>query len=311
MLRLPSGQVTSLSFGKKGELLVGFRDSAVVVAQPDRKKGKLLRAYAQPHPVLDVSPDGKLAVIQTPRGKVTRTRDGQTMLELHHMERIEGARFSPDGELLLISDDRGKLHIWRKAQELDTIIERDSRLQYYVARQSPSMSASLAEIAGPLHTQDARVLFVRRSGQVVLWDVDKPTSALTIMRHEVPVRSLVALGDHVLVTSHDQLRVASIQARRVVDWSRAHRAELIAAHPKDPERFAQLVDQELSMRQLKDGSASWQVTLASAGEACGLAISQDLKQIAACKGDVITLHEAKSGKQLRQLERAKDKLVWR
>lgn len=311
MLVVPSGQVTSLSFGQKSSLHVGFRDSAVLLAEFKRKRGKLQEVYTKPLPVLSVSPNGKLAIVQTSQGKVVRTRDGQVMLELNDLERMESAQFTPDGLSLLITDNKGQLHVWKQAHELDSIIERDPRLQIYVARQSPNFSATFGQLAGPLYTNGDQVLFARRTGQILLWDMNNPTAAITIMRQKVPISSMSLQGDYLLSTSSGELRVNSIKSRQPIDWSKTSNADLIATTPKDPDHFIALEGKTLSSRNLKDGKPSWSVDLDYDGEPCGLSIDADAKYIAVCVADKITVHEYKAGKLYRRLSRDKDKLSWK
>lgn len=311
MLVVPHGQVTSLSFGQKSTLLVGFRDSNVLIAEPKRKRGKLQEVYTKPLPVLSVSPNGKLAIVQTPQGKVVRTRDGQVMLELNDLERMESGQFSPDGLNLLITDNKGKLHVWKQAHELDTIIERDPRLQIYVARQSPSYSAAFGQLAGPLYTNGNQVLFARRTGQILLWDMNNPTAAVTIMRQKVPISSLSLQGDYLLSTANGELRVNSIKQRQPVDWSKSSNADLVATTHKDADHFIALEGKTLSARNLKDGKPTWSVDLGYDGEPCGLTIDEDAKYIAVCVADKITIHEYKAGKLYRRLTRQQDKLIWK
>lgn len=310
-LVVPPGEVTSVSFGLKGELHIGYRDSHIARADLKRKRGNIERVYTKDHPIISIAPTGKLAVVQTPQGKVVRTKDGHVMLELHDLERMEAAQFSEDAETLFISDNKGQIHVWQKASELDSIIEKDSRLQYYVARQQPTFSAAFGQIAGPLYPNAKRVIFTRANGQLVLWDMDSPKAALSVMRHHTPISSLALRGDYLLATSKHELRVGSIKERQTLGWSKSFNADLITTTETSPETFVSLYKQRLSLHNLKDGKALWSVELEQTGAPCGLSVDPKGQHIAVCVGDTITVHEHKNGKLYRKVTRAKQKLSWR
>lgn len=318
--------VTALALGTRGQLLIGWADGHVAQARIEDRQGELVQVQARVRsspdeqeaeggaeparvtgPARALSPDARVVLLGEPARRLVRVRDGATVLELRHLERVEGAAFGRGGEVLMLSAPE-QLHVWQGVGGLIELLREGVRLEEYVGRQRADFSAGFGPMAGPLAVDGTALAFARPSGQVVWWDSQAPTEAYTIMIVDGVPATLTLRGDVLMATTREGwLRVVSVERRARLPWSDGVRAEQVATSAGSPEGFATLEGPELVWRRLEDGRPTWRQPL-GAGDACGLAVGT--QRVAACRGGQITVAAIESGQVLARVRRGAEGLVW-
>jgi hypothetical protein len=297
--------VTSMRFSDTGVLWVGFEDATV--ARLEGGKSSSLQVHEEPQPVAAVSPKGRVALLRSQPGQLVRIDDQKTVLRMNDVKAIESATFSRDGKVFFVAETSGKLHIWRGGDQLYAL--PDETVQKFMDRQLPDFTAHFDSITGPMAvTKPRRVAVGNSKGEILWWDPRTPNKVEWIARLDSPVRSIGIVGDHIVATSEKgKLGVASRPEQMVVRWSREAEAQWVASAPTWDDRFVEIADGKLGVREVAEGDYKWRVAL-PAGDVCGLEIAADANQIAICFDDVIALVDLDTQKVLGTLYRSGDTL---
>lgn len=306
-------EITSLHFGPKGKLHIGFVDGYTATDVDVRRRyARVRKAFDKPHRVTQISPNGKLAVVRNKNhGKIVRVKDRRIMLEMNHLKDVQGINFSPDGQMLFVGESKGKIHVWKNAQNLEKLLGKDNRLENYLTRQQANFTADFGMSAERLYAHDQKVIFSNTKGNLFYWDISNPSQSSVIITVPPPVRSLYMHGDHLLVTTKSGLLgVASIKTKKQLSWAKNQKADMVASHPKNKTHFASLSEGVLAYRPYATGKATWS-QLIEKGKPCGLSIDPKGKYIAACINNTISIHHIKSGKLYRKFKRVRRQMMWK
>ena len=308
--------VSSMSWNQNGDMMVGWGDGKFAIVSTKSKRGTIKRVGEKDQPVIAVAPKGDAAVVRGKPGSLVRVKDRQVLLEVQQIKQIEGVFFTPDGETLFVSAS-DQMHVWKDATTLPKLLTKGVRLEDYVNRQSASFSAGFGEMRGPIVVDASAMLaFGRPNGQIVWWNMNKPTEAYQITRVSVPLMSLGLKGDVLLTTAKDgEVKAMSVKERQPLAYmSKLGRADRVATSQDVDEGFAMLDGNKLTFRKFDTGEVIWEQTLPGDGEVCGLAMGARVykgkaqrKRIAACRGNRIWVYRS-DGKFVTRVERKKSKV---
>ncbi len=297
--------------GEASRLELSFHDGVAANVNPATAGETALKALgaAKGWP-LTRSPDGSLSVLIARDGAARLVRTGgEDVLAFPASAAIQGAAFSPDGGALFLSDPQGKLRVWKDVAGLTEEVEGEVKLQDYMARLNGDFRAVFGPMRGGIWSGDGpSVVYSEPDGQLIHWDVRKPSEASYVVKVDGPPRSAALVGDTLLVTSSTgQLRASSISRSDMLRWSMKATGDLVAAGA-DPEVFAALEGGTLRVASMKTGEALWTKELGS-GEPCGLALDTDTGRVAACVGGAITVASSKTGDALAHAKRDGERVV--
>lgn len=305
-----------MEYSPKGRLHVGWADGRVAAdLNPRRKRGRIKRLKST-GPIMAVSPNGRLAVMQftgSNSGQVIRIRDRMPVVELHQMRRLSHAKFSKDGKKLFIAEQNGKIHVWRKAQDLEKLLSKRTKIQDYVARQNANSIMNFGLPAFILLDHDKDLAFGTDKGKLYYWDAAKPTEADIVMHLVPPIQSMTRQKDTLFGTSSDgHMRGYSFKKDAMIPWTKNTRAERVATGSRNTKHVATVGDKTLSWLSSSTGKVVWKKDIAKLGDGtCGLSVDPKGKYIALCVNQVIYIHRTKDGKRTRLIRRKNKKLVWK
>lgn len=291
--------------GEASRLELSFHDGVAADINPAAAAQVPLKALGEAKGwPLTRSPDGALSVLVGSDGSARLVRTGgEDVIVFPASAAIQGAAFSPDGGALFLSDPQGKLRVWKDVAGLTAEVEGEVKLQDYVARLNGDFRAVFGPMRGGIWSGEGpSVVYSEPDGQLIHWDVRKPSEASYVVKVDGPPRSAALAGDTLLVTSSTgQLRASSISRSDMLRWSVKATGDLVAAG-SDPEVFAALEGGTLRLASMKTGEALWTKELGE-GEPCGLALDTGSGRVAACVGGQVTIASTTNGDALAHAKR--------
>ncbi len=288
-----SGRVTHLSWSDNGEVLVGYADSHVLVAQPSAQKAKVIGVLNEEHEVVAVSPGMGFVLLRANPALLLHTSDEKLLMRMNQVGDVESATFDRNLGSFFIAEANGKVHSWKGRNKLERMPQET--LTQFLARHTPDFTATIAPIRGPMVAVDDALFFGDDTGKIYKWDINGTRQANVIVKLRGPVRSLSMVGNYVVATSTDgQLGVATINPASFERWSLQREAQLAATSQQNDEFFVQASTGEVGLHRLENGDGVWSKGLAK-GELCGLAMSHKGGQIAVCVDNTIGVIDTEKG----------------
>lgn len=302
--------MASMSWGADGALRIGYTDAWMASVDVAGRKGKLTQLEKEPAPVIYVSPEAKLALVDAAPPRLIRVDDGREVLRMNHVPtHIESAGWHPSGAAFFATEPTGKLHIWKVDEEQLRRLP-DETIQMFLNRQLPDYTGHLPEMAGPFVVRpDGKIIFGDSEGHLLRWDSQHPTDVELVIKLDAPTRSMASQGGLLAATSRSgQLRVASLEQNAFVPWSMKATGSFVTAH-QDGEALIVSKDGEVRAVRAASGELIWSAKIGSV-PACGLSMSRDGKTLAACFGDRVLLLKASDGAFVAEFGRYEGELRW-
>ncbi|MEM1347354.1 MAG: WD40 repeat domain-containing protein [Myxococcota bacterium] len=289
--------VSMVDFGADGKVRVGFFDGRVATFSPSAKRAKLKKVSRKAGPIVAMSPSGDMAVVRSTPPRLVRVKNAKDLLVLSYMERLEGAAFSPDGKTMFLSGSDGILRVWTSAHELPKKLGGQVRLQDYLNQAKGDFSANFGSMSGMIAAGEGpALLYAEPDGQMVYWDMNRPTEAKYVLRVPPPIQSMVVHGDHLLATSSEgELRASVISEGNMLRWSVKARGLAVAADPAEPERFVALHADGIKLHDVATGAVLWEESMGEGGAPCGLAVSKKVGAVVACVDQIIQVRDLETG----------------
>lgn len=285
--KAPEGSeaISMLYFAPNQNLYVGTRSGSLAEVDVGNQKATVSKV-AGSSAVVATSPDGGYAIIESSPPAVMGL-DGALVLQMSLVKNFESAVFGADGKTLYVGDRGGKLRIWGQAHSF-TKQGKGERLENYLNRQAPDFLVEFPSIEGTLAASGTGLLFVAGSdGIVSSWNPAKPGEIHRLMKVKGTVKSMQATGQHVVTTSKSgYLKVGRVDPPSYLPWSKDVRADYVAISELTGDKFVMLDGEGVKMKGLDDGTNAWSLALPD-GPRCGLDVSDDGREIAACVGNMV------------------------
>lgn len=309
----PEDGVTFLTWGPDGELLLGFGDGRLATVDVDGKKADIEVLSKDGASIEAISPDTKLAVLGTSPPRLIK-REGQAdVLTFSYLENLEGVSFSPDSQSMFLASHEGPMRAWKDLGKMTSDLEGEVRLQDYVARLQGDLRVNFGPMGESLASADGpNLAYTEPSGQIVWWDMNKPTEALYVLRLEPPIRSMSLIGEHLVATNErGDMRVSIVQQRNMRRWSMSQKAYLVAGDPADSESFVALYKDHIARHNIETGEVIWRQTLETDGaDLCGMSVKSDKDIVAVCDKQKVALFNHKDGSSIGSFHREGDQILW-
>lgn len=305
-------EISYFAWGADGRLYLGYTDGKWGALEPRGERGQIELATKAADPVVALSPNAELALVESSPPTLIRLRDHQVLLRLNKLSSLHKAGFFPSASGFFVGDQAGTLHVWKKSEDsLKNLKTRD--LKDVIARQTPAFSAQIAPLTGQIAMSSVDDLFMATDdGTVLRWNYKEPSVIDSVVRLPGAGRSLDASQDYLVATSEDgALRVVSRAEAAFLPWSLDERAEVAAASSEGLVVLGEVDGGAvLAMRSYQEGAYSWRVP-APGGKSCGLALSPDAQTIALCLDAGVIFVDSKTGEALAAARRSAERFEWR
>ncbi len=291
-------RISMVYFAPNQNLYIGTQTGNLAEIDVANQKGSVSRV-AQSSGVVLTSPNGEQTVVNASPPVVTAL-DGSLVLQMSLVKNFASAVFSPDGKVLYVGDKGGKLRIWGQAHSF-TKQGKDERLENYLNRQAPDFLVQFPSIEGEIASTGSGVLLIPQSdGTISAWDPKSPGDIQSLMKVKGTVKSMQATAQNVVTTSDSgYLKVGRVSPPSYLPWSKDVRADYVAIRNSTGSDFVMLDSEGVKMKNIDNGSQTWSLALPP-GQRCGLDVSDNGQEIAACVGNVVYLING-SGKLMSQV----------
>lgn len=286
--------VTTLEWGDGDRLLVGFADGSFARLSPSSSESDFYQVAKSAFPVEAISPSGKFALIGSGPPAVLST-DGTAVLQMNPVKSYEGASFARDNLGIYVSDSDGKVRIWGQSHSFEEELTKE-KLEDYLNRQAPDFHVQFPPLSGPIQMSTDGVLLVgTEDGTISMWNPKKPSSSNRIMKMDAPVAWFDAAGGVIVATStQGQLKVGVLSPPSYKAWSRDARADYADVANLLPGQFVSQSGATVALRDVETGESIWSIELPGS-EACGVAVAENGRRIAACVDGRVVILDAEDG----------------
>ena len=309
----PDDGITFMSWSDTGELMLGYGDGRLAMVNVNDKQGKVEILSQDKAPVVAISPNTELAVLDTSPPRLIK-RDGHSdILTFSYLDHLEGISFSPDSKSMFLASHEGPMRAWKDLGKMTDDLEGEVRLQDYVAKLQGDFRVDFGPMAESLATADGpQLAYTEPNGQIVWWDMNKPTEALYVLRLEPPIRSMALVGQHLVATNEKgDMRVSIVQQRNMRRWSMTQHAYLVAADAKSPDSFIALHADHIARHNIETGDVIWKQDMSTDGaDLCGLSAKSDQNIVAVCDNQQVALYNFEDGSAIGQFQRQGDAIAW-